>query len=361
MKHATKAARRPGFSLVELLVVIAIIAIVIAIIVPALNGARTAARKTATNALLSDVTAAAMQFSQDHGGSMPGYFSPTDMGGPANMDDKKGGFTMMENVLLDLIGQDAIVGTAGIGSGGGNGKTIGPFGNVGAKGQTGRTNIKVDLGLLSTGKNVYLHAGAANLAPAAGQAASTPHQEFPDLIDAFGNPVLAWVEDRTAPREPTDPNSKDFAIDDSKTGRARFYYAENYGYLASKSLGRGGKDQTLTAAGGSLLNDAKMSNKALSAALGSPNFPAPVDFDDATVRPSSPRGAFIVHSAGADGVYLGVKDSGARALGVNGISDPLEYKYNFYAGTKRLTDSNGKVASIDLIQGFDDILQAAGN
>ncbi|MBK7403290.1 MAG: prepilin-type N-terminal cleavage/methylation domain-containing protein [Phycisphaerales bacterium] len=369
MQHRSHARLVPGFSLVELLVVIAIIAIVIAIIVPALNGARTAARKAATTNLLSQVTDAAMQFSQDNSGSMPGYFSATDMGGVANMDSRKGGFTMMENVLLDLIGQDAIVGTAGIsnggtggGGGGSNTKTIGPFGNAGAKGQSDKSNIKVDLDLLGTGDHVYLHAGAANLSAASGQAASTPHQQFPDLVDAFGNPVMAWVEDRSAPREPLDIT--DFASKDSKTKRARFYFAENFGYLTSTGLGRGGKDQTIgTGKNGSLLNDPAMASQALSAVLGSPNFPLPMDFKDSDVHPGAPRGAFILESAGADGIYLAQRDSGAKALGVDGESAAtgLAYKYNFYAGPKRLTDSNGKVASIDLVQGFDDIFQAAGN
>jgi prepilin-type N-terminal cleavage/methylation domain-containing protein len=199
-----RSARR-GFSLIELLVVIAIIAILIAIIVPALSGARVIARKAATSALMNQVTTAAEQFSQDNAGVMPGYFLPTEMGSRANADQTRGGFTAMENVLLDLLGTNAIVGKAGLSGGGGGSPTIklvGPFGNVGNSGKGGNANVKVDMALLGTGDGVYMAAGEDILRPADGQAGTTPHQQFPDLVDAFGNPLLAWVEDHTAPRDP---------------------------------------------------------------------------------------------------------------------------------------------------------------
>ncbi len=50
---------RAGFSLVELLVVIAIIAIVVAIIVPSLGGVRRAARATASTTLVNQIKTAA--------------------------------------------------------------------------------------------------------------------------------------------------------------------------------------------------------------------------------------------------------------------------------------------------------------
>lgn len=369
MPSTTTQTAKPGFSLIELLVVIAIIAIVIAIIVPALGGARTAARKAATSALLTDVSSAAEQFSQDNAGRMPGYFLPSEMGSPGNDDGFKGGFTTMENALLDLIGQDAIVGTAGISGGGGAyGKLIGPFGNAGNAGKGGNANLRVDLNLLGTGDSVYLEIGEDNLKAAEGQAASTPHQQFPDLVDAFGNPVLAWVEDPAAPREPL--NEDEFATEHSRQSRARYYWASNSGWLASTGLGKGGQDQTLDVQNrkyGSLLNDKRYAAEVLTAVLGNPNFPMPTDYGPATVLPSASRGAFLVHSAGPDGIYFGAKDSGARSIGVDGDTRRLEYAFNFFPDGKngsanvRWKDSDGKPAPIDLTKGFDDIITGTGN
>lgn len=62
MSAATLRTTKPGFSLIELLIVILIMATVIAIIVPALGRARTAARKVSTKALISQVTNGVEQF-----------------------------------------------------------------------------------------------------------------------------------------------------------------------------------------------------------------------------------------------------------------------------------------------------------
>lgn len=335
--------RAPGFSLIELLVVIAIIALVIAIIVPALGGARTAAKKAATSQLLTQVTDAAMQFSQDEDGRMPGYFLPSDMGSQENANSSSGGFTTMENVLLDLAGQDAIVDT-------GEGDLVGPFGGNGSR------DAYVDFDLLGTGDRVYLQKVKDFLQVASGQAGSTAHQEFPDLVDAFGSPVLAWVEDTSGPREPA--TREEFATEDSSTDRARYYWASNFGWLTSTALGKLGKDQTTA----SLLSDSQEAEETLTAVLGNPNFPIPVNFNASNVLPKSSRGAFVVHSAGADGVYFGAKDAGARALGVDGSTRQLEYQLNFFDSSgNRLKDPSGKLQSIDLTKGFDDILSGAGN
>jgi hypothetical protein len=191
-------------------------------------------------------------------------------------------------------------------------------------------------------------------------------QQFPDLVDAFGNPILAWVEDPGAPRTPLE--EADFAKDDARSNskqRARYYHASNFGWLTSTSLGKGGMDQTLDTSSkkfGSLLFDENTAELALTAVLGSASFPTPINYTANNVLPSASRGAFVVHSAGADGVYFGVRDSGARALGVDGDTQDLEYKFNFYTGNDvRLTDEKGLDTTIDLTKGFDDILAGAGN
>ncbi len=353
-----RSARR-GFSLIELLVVIAIIAILIAIIVPALSGARVIARKAATSALMNQVTTAAEQFSQDNAGIMPGYFLPTEMGSRANADATRGGFTAMENVLLDLLGPNAIVGKAGLSGGGSSSPTIklvGPFGNVGNSGKGGNANVKVDMALLGTGDGVYLTAGEDILRPAEGQAGTTPHQQFPDLVDSFGNPLLAWVEDHTAPRDPL--RVEEFASEDSRDMRARYYWASNSGWLKSTAMGKGGQDQTTQ----SLLAQGDESEM-LTAALGNPNFPIPMDYDQANVLPGASRGAFVVHSAGADGVFFGIKDPGAKAIGIGEANtSDFSYALNFFTpGGDRLKDAKGAFTTVDLVKGFDDMVSATGN
>ena len=352
MPSQSNTAASRGFSLIELLVVIAIIALVIAIIVPALAGARTAAKKASTATLVSNVTKAAEQFSQDHAGGLPGYFSPSDLGSPRNADVTAGGFTVMENVLLDLIGQDAMEEPGGQ-------NTVGPFGAA----QNLKNGVGIDYNLLGTGSGVYLTLGADSLYAAAGQVGGAPHQKFPDVVDAFGNPLLAWVEDPMGPREPA--TAADFATEASTPDRARYYWASNAGWLLSESMGKGGQNQKFRTEGskvkGSLLGKVDAADIALTAVLGNPNFASPTNHTASTVLPSASRGALLVHSAGADGVFFGVEDAGARGLGIDDPDD-FEYALNFYTpGGQRLTDSNGVVTTIDLTQSFDDLMATAGN
>ncbi len=352
MPSQSNTAASRGFSLIELLVVIAIIALVIAIIVPALAGARIAAKKVSTSTLISNVTKAAEQFSQDHAGGLPGYFSPSDMGSPKNADATAGGFTVMENVLLDLIGRDAMEEPGGQ-------TTVGPFGGS----QNLKSGVGIDFNLLGTGSGVYLTLGADSLYAASGQKGDAPHQQFPDVVDAFGNPLLAWIEDPMGPREPA--TAADFATEASTPDRARYYWASNAGWLLSDSMGKGGQDQEFSTSGGkakgSLLGDSNAADIALTAVLGNPNFASPTNHTATNVLPSASRGAFLVHSAGADGVFFGVEDSGAKALGIDSPDD-FEYALNFYTPAgQRLTDSNGVVTTIDLTQSFDDLMATAGN
>ena len=350
-----------GFTLIELLVVIAIIAILIAILMPALGSARVAARKTATAAMLSDISNAAMQFSQDNAGRMPGYFEPRQIGRQTNEDR---GMTTMENVMLDLNGQAAILGVAGPSGGGGGGGTIV---SVGPQGGNKGLNINVDIAKIGTGDNVYYNPSAKNYVaqPKGQQVGQRGHTapdgepSLPDIIDAFGNPILAWVADPTAPQEIQ--GEADFALEfTEKSMRARYYWASNAGFLRSTNLGKGGKDQTDTATG-SLLADPSNATQSLSAVLGNPNFPLPTDFSDTNIYPGATRGSFVLHSAGPDGVYFGIQDKGAKTLGVDGSTTQLEYKFDFFTSKGRHVDSNGKVTSLDLAKEFDDQFNASGN
>lgn len=376
---STRCARR-GFSIIELIVVILIIVIIMAILLPALGGARNVARKTQTQALIQQLVAAAGRFEQDHR-RLPGYFSPTEMGSPDQFAGAGSGRGMssMENVMLDLAG-GILSPSGGSGGGGGGGPTSAPqesdatmlARNVGpTKDKTSQVTVDTSkIGVSLNGfapyfvpdnkfyKPQFKTVGKGVAQNSAPPHADTPNKEraqLPDLLDAFGTPILAWTMDETA----TQPINGvvDFAKTDSGTGRARFYWNSNSCFLSANSVGQKQVNMSDKSLLGSNINAADR-NTALVALLGNPGFPIDRQQSYNNILPSAPRGRFVIHAAGADGVYLGKDEAGAK----HGDNGKLYYGLNFKNKNDNVhLDNKDQPTTIDLINDFDDIVVSGGN
>lgn len=338
-----------AFTLIELLMVLLIIGIVIAIVIPALGGARNAARGASTRQLITSVVTSTQRFTNDREGQLPGFFSVREMGVAGN---KLTGFTSMENAMLDLAGgvvnkdaatepneieievhgisRKAVVDTDRFGTGDYFEFSKGEF-STGDVGQVGDVN--------PSGENV-----------------------IPDLLDAWGNPMLMWTEDLTGPAVIDDPEK--FAKEDSGGNgdeSSHFYWATNAGFLNSTLLGKGGKNQVQE----SLLAEGAFEiPESLMGVLGNPSFPDNRSKAANEILATASRGRFMVHSAGADGVYFSRRDRGAKQIGADDM-EGIEYGTNFKTApggtTTDLLNDKGQVETRDVIKGFDDVLVAGGN
>lgn len=96
--------RLRGFTLVELLVVIAIIAILIALLLPAVQAARAASRKAACSNNMRQLVVAAHLYADTYGGVLPGTTAPEyfNIGGVAR------GWWQWHASLLPYVEEDAV-------------------------------------------------------------------------------------------------------------------------------------------------------------------------------------------------------------------------------------------------------------
>ena len=396
------AASRPsaGFSLTELLIVIAIIALLVAITIPALGGARSAARKASTTQLISSFTQASASFGADNSGRAPGLFTAADMGHSENEDE---GMSAMENAILDLAGQDAILGRFDQISTPTNDNAV----LVGPRSDQ-NTKYWVDPTLIGTGSSYFELAPEFYVAQLRGaQQVQTPMEpvghaaddeedpQLRDVVDAWGQPLLLWVEDEFGPTR-INQDASDIAAErlkfaaigsDSGAGpeyaNSRFYWASNAAFLKATELGKKGFDMATPPSNASYSGKTSIIGQGirdeagddhivetLAALLGNPGFAQLQDsmgtlYTPEDLIPSSSRGKIVVHSAGADGIYLSTKDKGLASATNDG--DHILYGTNFYTpgaatgdADLRYKDDDGAPTSVDVVAEFDDIVVGSG-
>lgn len=351
-------SRNRAFTMIELLMVMLIIGIVMAIVIPALGGARQAARKAATQRVMGDVSNAAGSFEND-AQRKPGFYSPEEMGRQANIDY---GLTSMENVMLDLIGGVVDCDT---GPGDNNSQSVLDI-------EIPTTDRAVCYDTEQATGDYFIPDKAFYRAMVEGQQVGDNDHvgegefdpQLKDVTDAWGNPLLLWVDDTYGPS--TIQNTLDFARISSGTDgsqRSHFYWASNAGFLRSMSLGKGGQDQTDDFKGSLLREDLGLGLPiSLMGILGNPSFPVNRDLDANEILASTPRGGFVIHSAGADGIYFSQRDRGARSIG-SSEGDPILYGLNFKvdrSSAEDLLGDNGQITNEDRVNLFDDMIISGG-
>ena len=363
--------RARGFSLVEMLTVLAIIAIVLGILIPVLAAARTSARKSATLTVMSNLQTAEAQFEISNR-RPAGFFTQKKMGATTNCTPGSGAallcFTNLENMMLELAG--GVVNASSETLGDADVSHAPPMGpSIIKVGPSATDNVYVDITKIgavtqtSTGTQnagyyrpdpkyfvAQGHSGGRTNLPMNAQTASAAGlNAMPVVVDAFGQPILAWVQDSSAGKSA-------FATDNSDAGAAQFYWGANGGFLQATSLGKMGVDQTTDSIVGRIVgpNPPNLADRTrtLEALCGNPSFP----INNTTLGrlvPSTPRGAVIFHSAGPRGSYLSESARGGKLSGSASNNTPATWvPYGaFYQPTRDLlTDGS-----------FDDIILATGN
>lgn len=280
--------RLGGFTLLELLVVIGIIALLLAILIPVIGMVRTTARGAATRSTMVTVLGAVQQFKADQG-RLPGVFSADELGSTANDT----GLTQAENALLDLAGGVVTENpppanfTVTVGS---RTVTIDPLAVGGSEGP----------GYLSAATGIIRKADV----PA--DQLATPsiiQDEMPDIIDAWGRPIVMWVQNELVT---STARFADIDVQSTANNGALFYWRANAPYL------------TTMRQGSSMLSDnvaAEQRIETLDALLGHPAFP---DTTQDPRRPLQPLGPVVMHSGGADEVFLDSRSGSLRALWYGG-------------------------------------------
>jgi prepilin-type N-terminal cleavage/methylation domain-containing protein len=358
---APPARRRSGFTLVELLVVISIIAILIGLSIPALSRVRQQARISSTQTLMSSINAGVAQYQTDKR-RLPGLFSAEEIGSTENFNGgwrNTPGVTPMENALIDLAG--------------GGFTTVEQLENAGfTTGQAveitlnDKTIYVVPALVGSAGEAGYVDLGADILVGIEGQNSNLPGNGLPDVLDAFGSPLMMWARNELAGRTAA------YALNSSRPSgneKALFYWASNGSYAMS-SLPRGTFNSQNVPPRGisnysrSLLSseligserDRILSIMALTGNRSTPTtsdeLPNPGGLGNNTdlIVPGQPRGDVILVSAGPDRIFLNGFQSGTGAADASSAAYTPTGDYN-----ANQVDPNSR-----LLQQFDEVILGGG-
>lgn len=356
-----------GFTLTEVLVVLTIIVLVLALIFPALQGTRDVARQAATQTVMKEFGNAVDSYRQDNDGQAPGIYSPSEMGSQDN-DDL--GFTAMENAILALAGGIVTPDTnvprqAGWGN-------YGPTASARAANNAANRFVRPELigedvpgnpGYFQPNGRYFIAQSMGNAGEVGQRTSDADSANIPDLVDAWGNPLLLWVEDPFGPRQVS--TVQDFARQFSDTGAAKFYWASNAGFLNSPLYGRGGENAaqfSLLGGAGAPANTIPIS---LTGILGNPAYPSDLTGPANTVLPTGSRGRLVIHSSGPDGLPVAAFDSGSRAISA-GTSDGtvdqgVRYWQSFFNASGQRLENEGVPTTRDLMNAFDDLIMSYGN
>lgn len=345
---------RRGFTIIELMVALLIIGIVLAIVLPALSGARNSARKAATTADLSRLGQAASQFQIDNR-RLPGYFSQRAMADVANGANSttggQRGFSNMQNVLLDLAG--GVVPSTGASFGaGGDVVEVGPQAGSGFTCFVNLSLIGAQQSLNGASRAFYYAPDKKNFLVDQGIVTSVAdHRRLPNLVDGFGQPILAWIQDEATRESAPPPTFASVNFTDADNP-ARFYWATNAAFLCSTSLGLLQKSQVAVAGAEdySLLGGGRTEEQltsSLNGALGNMAYPQIGNPGDPAFggqnKPRVARAPMMFHSAGNDGVFLGSLEAGGKSAA------------QLSGGIVRYSVNN------DPLNKFDDVISSAGN
>ncbi len=334
MTMRTNTGVRGGFSLVEMLVVLAVIALLIGIIIPAIAGGRTAARNADTRTNMVQLGSACAQFEIDQR-RRPGFFSFNQMGAGANAATF--GFTNMDNMMLDLLGgttkkaRDLNQGIITVGPGNADNSVNVDTAALGAPSASSGSAAK---SYFTLDKRFVAQTGAGKRKVTT----SNDNALLPVLTDAFGQPILAWVQSDSSA-------TTDFVAENTDNANVipAFTWASNAGFLSNDvtSLGKRGETmQFVVSTQGSILNQTvPIANRvfSLQALLGNPAAPDPAA-PAGNPRPLRPRGPIVLHSAGNNGIYMGATERAGKP------------------GVVRYTPNQDIVTS----GGFDDVITTAG-